>query len=201
MKEIKTVKNLMNDEELMSYVTEDLEDFEEDTPVTYEVWAIGYDENRAVTDVDMWLTEFEDPDKAVEYAKQVTLADVIHQASKNDSNAEAVVNIAYISIEVETVIADYDGTMNVGTIFRKELCIDESEDDDNDIDTLIHVKDKDYTISDVDGNLIISCAQFNHLNKNDIIKVQYDDEDNQPILTYKIISKTTSGTFECEFMY
>ena len=123
MKEIKNVKNLMNDEELMSYITEDLEDFEEDTPVTYEVWAIGYDENNVITDTDMWLTEFEDPDEAVEYAKQVTLADVIHQAAKNDSTAKAIVSIKYISIEVETVIADYDGTMNVGTIYKKQIII------------------------------------------------------------------------------
>lgn len=123
MKEIKNVKNLMNDEELMSYITEDLEDFEEDTPVTYEVWAIGYDENNVITDTDMWLTEFEDPDEAVEYAKQVTLADVIHQAAKNDSTAKAIVSIKYISIEVETVIADYDGTMNVGTIYKKQIMI------------------------------------------------------------------------------
>jgi hypothetical protein len=123
VKEIKNVKNLMNDEELMSYITEDLEDFEEDTPVTYEVWAIGYDENNVITDTDMWLTEFEDPDEAVEYAKQVTLADVIHQAAKNDSTAKAIVNIKYISIEVETVIADYDGTMNVGTIYKKQIII------------------------------------------------------------------------------
>jgi hypothetical protein len=123
VKEIKNVKNLMNDEELMSYITEDLEDFEEDTPVTYEVRAIGYDENNVITDTDMWLTEFEDPDEAVEYAKQVTLADVIHQAAKNDSTAKAIVNIKYISIEVETVIADYDGTMNVGTIYKKQIII------------------------------------------------------------------------------
>ena len=123
MREIKNIKNLINDEELMSYITEDLEDFEEDTPVTYEVWAIGYDENNAITDTDMWLTEFEDPDKAVEYAKQVTLADVIHKAAENNSNAEAVVNITYISIEVETVVADYDGAMNVGTIYKKQIMI------------------------------------------------------------------------------
>jgi hypothetical protein len=200
MKEIKTVKNLMNDEELMSYVTEDLEDFEEDTPVTYEVWAIGYDANDKITDAELFLGEFTDPDKAIEKVKSLTFSDVIQLAADEDCTIPDE-PVAYLSIEVETVIADYDGTMNVGTIFRKELCVDESEDDDNDIDTLIHVKDEDYTISDVDGNLIISCAQFNHLNKNDIIKVQYDDEDNQPILTYKIISKTTSGTFECEFMY
>jgi hypothetical protein len=197
--EINTVKDLMENEEFSRFVTEDLEDFEEDVSVRYELWAIGYDTNDRITDAELFLGEFTDPDKTIEKAKNLSFSDVIQLAAE-----EACVipdePIAYLSIEVETVIEDDNvGTMNIGTIFRRELWVDEFE--DNNIDTLIHVKDKDYIISAIDGNLIISCAQFNHLNKNDVIKVQYDDEDNQPILTYKIISKTTSGTFECEFMY
>lgn len=195
--EINTIKDLMENEELSRFVTEDLEDFEEDLVVTYEVWAIGYDEDGAITDTDLYLGEFLDPDRAIEVAKNLTFSDVIQRAAEED-NVVPDEPVTYISIEVETVVADDEGnSMNVGTIYKKELCIDgESEDDEE----IIHVKDNEYSI-DEDGNLIISCAQFNHLNKNDIIKVMYDDEDNTPVLTYKIISKTTSGTFECEFMY
>lgn len=119
-----TIKDLMNDTELMRNIIEDLEDFKEDTPVTYEVWVMGYDENNMTTDMDMWLIEFEDPDKAIEFAKQVALADVIHWATNNPSTAEAIVNTTYISIEVETVIANSDNsTMNVGTIYKKQFMI------------------------------------------------------------------------------
>lgn len=195
-KEINTVKDLMENEDLNQFVTEDLEEFAEDAKVTYEVWAIGYDADNKVTDAELYIEEFNDPDKAIEKAKNLTFSDIIQLAAEEDSNIPEE-PVAYVSIEVETVVAEEEcGTMNVGTIFKKELSVDEP----NDIEEMIHLKDNDYSLDD-DGNLIISCAQFNHLNKNDIIKVMYDEEDNQPVLTYKIISKTTSGTFECEFLY
>ena len=197
--EINTIKDLMENEELSRFVTEDLEDFEEDTPVTYEIWAIGYDANDKATDAELFLGEFTDPDKAIEKAKSLTFSDVIQLAAEEDCTIPDE-PVAYLSIEVETVVEDDDeSTMNVGTVFKFELWADD-EDEEDDIDELIHLKDNEYSLDD-DGNLLISYTQFNHLNKNDIIKVMYDDEDNQPILTYKIISKTTSGTFECEFIY
>lgn len=196
-KEINTVKDLMENEELAQYITEDLEDFEESAPVTYEIWAIGYDANDKVTDAELFLGEFTDPDKAIEKAKSLTFSDVIQLAAEEDCKIPDE-PVAYLSIEVETVVEDEDeSTMNIGTIFKVELWVDDEE---NDTVEMIHLKDNEYSINE-DGNLIISYTQFNHLNKNDIIKVQYDDEDNQPILTYKIISKTTSGNFECEFIY
>ena len=198
MKEIYTVKDLLGDEELMASIVEDLDDFDEEAEVTYAVWAIGYTADSCITDVDMFVGEFADPDRAVEVAKSLTVADIINKDSEEFYDSDPDTSVAYISIEVETVVADEDeGTMNVGTIYKRDLWLDDEPEDDEEI---IHVKDSEYSI-DEDGNLIISCAQFNHLNKNDIIKVQYDDEDNQPILTYKVMSKTTSGNFECKFMY
>lgn len=123
-REINTIKDLMNDEELMSHVTEDLEDFTDDSEVTYEVWAIGYDEENNITDAEMFIKEFTDPDEAVKYAKQITLADVIHKAAEENDTAEAIANITSISIEVETVVEDDDeSTMNVGTVYKKQLII------------------------------------------------------------------------------
>lgn len=195
--EINTIKDLMENEELSRFVTEDLEDFEEDLVVTYEVWAIGYDEDGAITDTDLYLGEFLDPDRAIDVAKNLTFSDIIQRAAEED-NVVPDEPVTYISIEVETVVADDEGnSMNVGTIYKKELCIDGEPEDDEDI---IHIKDNEYSL-DEDGNLIISCDQFNHLNKNDRIKVMYDDEDNTPVLTYTIKSKTTDNKFICEFEY
>lgn len=196
MKEINTVRDLMNDEELSSYVTEDLEDFDDTAVVTYAIWAIGYDADSCITDTEMYLGEFVDPDLAVEKAKALTLADIIHLAAEED-DSEPNEDVAYVTIEVETVVDDEEeGSMNVGTIFKKDIWLYEEPDDEE----LIHVKDNEYVL-DEDGNLIISCAQFNHLNKNDRIKVMYDDEDNTPVLTYTIKSKTTDNKFICEFEY
>lgn len=196
MKEINTVRDLMNDEELSSYVTEDLEDFDDTAVVTYAIWAIGYDADSCITDTEMYLGEFVDPDLAVEKAKALTLADIIHLAAEAD-DSEPNEDVAYVTIEVETVVDDEEeGSMNVGTIFKKDIWLYEEPDDEE----LIHVKDNEYVL-DEDGNLIISCDQFNHLNKNDRIKVMYDDEDNTPVLTYTIKSKTTDNKFICEFEY
>lgn len=196
MREINTVRDLMNDDELSSYVTEDLEDFDDTAVVTYAIWAIGYDADSCITDTEMYLGEFVDPDLAVEKAKALTLADIIHLAAEED-DSEPNEDVAYVTIEVETVVDDEEeGSMNVGTIFKKDIWLYEEPDDEE----LIHVKDNEYVL-DEDGNLIISCDQFNHLNKNDRIKVMYDDEDNTPVLTYTIKSKTTDNKFICEFEY
>lgn len=194
-----TIKELMNDAELMQNIVEDLDDYPEDTKVCYEVWALGYNSDGEITDDGMLLKDFNDPDEAVTYASKLELADVVELAE--DPTVETIdKDIAFLSIEVETVICDLDNedcAVNVGTIYKKDIniYIDEPNDEE-----LIHLKDGEYSL-DADGNLIISCTQFNHLNKNDIIKVMYDDEDNNPVLTYKIISKTTADNFECEFIY
>lgn len=197
------VKDLMNNEELMQYILEDLEDFPESSPVTYEVWALGYDCFEATTDAELLLATFEDPDKAVEYAKQITLADIVHKASEEDTDMEHTINVDHISVEVETVLSDPNdefvgGTINVGTIYRKEISI--YEDDTEDEQEIVSLHANDYALLD-DGNIEVSRALLIDFNKNDQLQIMFADEDNTPILTYRIISKTTANTFICEFVY
>lgn len=205
-REINTIKDLMSDEELMSHVTEDLEDFDLDSAVTYEVWAIGYDEGSAITDTDMLIGEFADPDKAIEKAKALTLADIIHQAAEEDNGMVPADNVVYISIEVETVVDDEEeGTMNVGTIYKRELWIDSEYGDEADIpedaySEVVPVTSKDYRLLE-DGSLEIDCEILKNFNKNDTVQIWFTDEDGKAILTYKIISKTTGNKFICEFIY
>ena len=192
------VKDLMNNEELMQYIIEDLEDFPEGSPVTYEVWALGYNHLDELTDSELLLATFKDPDKAVEYAKQLTLADIVYKASEEDTDIEQADDIDYISVEVETVVEDdEDGTMNVGTIYKKEISIyeDESEEEDE----IVNLHADDYTLLD-DGTLEVRRSLLKNFNKNDQVKVMFIDEDNKPILTYKIISKI-GNLFICEFIF
>lgn len=205
--EILTLKEIMENEDLAKHIAEDIEDIPEDTPVTYEVWAIGYDEGSAITDTDMFIGEFADPDKAIEKAKTLTLADIIHQAAEEDNGATPVENVAYISIEVETVVDDEDGeeTMNVGTIYKRELWIDGeygNEEDalEDEYSEVIPVTSKDYKLLE-DGSLEIDCDLLKNFNKNDMVQIWFTDEDGKAILTYKIISKTTANKFICEFVY
>lgn len=196
------VKDLMNNEELMQYIIEDLEDFHEGSPVTYEVWALGYNHLNEITDSELLLATFEDPDKAVEYAKQITLADIIYKASEEDTDIEQPDDVAYISVEVETVLSDPNdefvgGTINVGSIYKKEISIYEDESDEE--DEIVSLHEDDYTLLD-DGTLEVHRSLLKNFNKNDQVKVMFIDEDNKPILTYKIISKI-GNLFICEFIY
>lgn len=206
MKEVNTVKALSEDKDLMQFVTEDLEDFDETAEVTYAVWAIGYDADSVITDTDMLIGEFIDPDMAIEKAKAVTLADIIHQAADEHDGSEPADNVAYISIEVETVVDDEEeGTMNIGTIYKRELWIDGEYGDEEAVpeaeySEVVPVTTKDYKLLE-DGSLEIDCEILKNFNKNDAVQIWFVDEDGKAILTYKIISKTTANKFICEFIY
>lgn len=206
-KEIMTVKEIMENEELAVHIAEDIEDFPEDTPVSYAVWAIGYANGSEVTDTDMFIKEFSDPDEAVEFAKKLTLADIVHQAAEEHTEAEPTENVSSISIEVETVIEDTenDETMNIGTIYKRELWIDGEYGDEEDApedeySEVVPVTAKDYRLLE-DGSLEIDCDILKNFNKNDMVQIWFTDEDHKSILTYKIISKTTGNKFICEFIY
>lgn len=206
-KEIMTLKEIMENKDLAKHIAEDIEDFPEDTPVTYAVWAIGYTTDSCITDTEMYLGEFVDPDRAIDAAKKLTLADVIHKAAEEDDGTEPAEDVAYISIEVETVIDDEDeeGTMNIGTIYKRELWIDGEYGDEEDApedeySEVVPVTSKDYRLLE-DGSLEIGCDILKNFNKNDMVQIWFTDEDNKSILTYKIISKTTANKFICEFIY
>lgn len=195
-----TVKDLMNNEELIKEITEDLEDFDEDATVTYEVWAIGYDGDSCITDTEMLIGEFADPEKAIEKAKALTLADIVHQASEEDNGTEPDKSVAYISVEVETVVEDEDdGTMNVGTIFRKEIWITEECSDETESE-IVELAETDYSPRS-DGTIRVSCELLKNFNKNDCVQFKFINEATKPILTYKIISKNTGNQYICEFIY
>jgi hypothetical protein len=186
------IKDLMNNEELVKGITEDLEDFAEDVIVTYEVWAMGYNEDDEITDAEFLLKSFADPDAAVAYAKDVTLADVVHLTSDGSELKE---DITTIQVEVEAVVdTEDDEAMNIGTVYYKTLY---NKDEYADI---VDVSEKDYKLLE-DGSIEVSYELLKNFNKNDIVQVRFIDENEQPILTYKIISKTTANTFVCEFIY
>lgn len=114
-----TINEMMNNPELLADITEDLEDFDANAEVNYEVWALGYDENDEVVDAELCMFTSIDRDDALNFAKKVDLADVVNLMPEEPCEN---CKVAKIKIEVETVIpvAD-DELMNVGTIFEKEI--------------------------------------------------------------------------------
>lgn len=154
-------------------------------PCTYEVWALGYDEYDYVTDAELLLGTFEDPDAAVQYAAIITFADI-----KEIEGAEVFKHCDMLSIEVETVVDTEDGSMNVGTVFTKSIKVFYED---------VRLTRDQFTLMD-DGCLAISCELLKDFNKNDLVRIMFEDEKNQPVITYKIISKTTCGKYICEFI-
>lgn len=201
-----TVKNIINS------LVED-EGLDTDTKVTFEVWSIGYDEDGTITDSEMFIAEFEDPDEAINYAKNLTLSDIIQKASEEPINFEdEYANVECISVEVETVIdnpEDEEETLNIGTIYYKYISLNESEEEPepepDSCEDAVQLTSEDYTLLE-DGSLVVPCNLMKGYNKNDYVRIRFIDEDANPILTYKIVSRTT-GDFEgvdafiCEFVY
>lgn len=206
MKEVLTLKEVMENKDLAKFIAEDLDEIPDDAEVTYELWAIGYNADGAVTDTEMFIAEFKDPDAAIEFAKKVTMADIVHQAAEEHDGSTPAENVASISLEVETVVdEDEDGTMNIGTIYKRELWIDGEYGDEEDApedeySEVVPVTAKDYRLLE-DGSLEIDCDILKNFNKNDMVQIWFTDEDHKSILTYKIVSKTTGNKFICEFIY
>lgn len=199
-----TVKNIVDS------LIED-EDLPKDTKVNFEVWAIGYDEDGTITDSEMFIAEFKDPDEAINYAKNLTLSDIIQKAAEEPVNFEdEYAKVEWLSIEVETVIEDEDdSTANIETIYTKYINLDseepEEEPEEDSCEDSVQLTSNDYTLLE-DGSLLVPCNLMQGYNKNDYVRIRFIDEDASPLITYKIISRTT-GDFEgvdafvCEFEY
>ena len=100
------VKDLLTREELR-HVKRTLELLSEDTPVSYEVWAISNTEQETL------LRRFDEASAAVYYANTVNILETTIDT-----------DIDYVTIEVETVIDDMRGsTISIGTIFKNNLFV------------------------------------------------------------------------------
>jgi hypothetical protein len=179
----------MND--LVNELVADIEEVPCDVPVAYEVWAIGHDEEDRVTDAEMLLGIFEDPDQAVAFAKETSLADVVNLAA--DDDCEIPHNVHSISIEVETVVPDDDGNMNIGTIYHKTIELFEE------LPEYITLSNDEYEVIEETGNIQISRSIMKDYNKNDLINIIFEDEEEPWPITYKIIFKT-DDYYICEFV-
>ena len=153
-----TIKELKNRDELVKHIVEDLDDFEEDAKVSYEVWAIGYDIEDNVTDAESFFESFDDPDKAIEYARTITLPDIICMTPDDDTESES--EVAYIFVEVETVVKEGEESYNVGTIFKTPVWISDEEGPEYDeVTTIVEVSSSDYELLE-DGSTTTPNEEF-----------------------------------------
>ena len=163
-----TIKEIMNNEELLENIAEDLEDFDENTEVVYEVWALGYDENDEVTDAEICLFNSTNPEEAVDYAKKVELTDIAIDAENGLCSNDEVVKIY---IEVESTVCIDDDFMNIGTIYKRELLNKADEEfEEADDCVVIALSPEDYEILP-DNTLKVNCFALKGYNKNDSVMV------------------------------
>ncbi len=195
-----TVKDLFENEELMNNIVEDIEEIPEDSEVLYAVWALGYDSDDEITDVEYLIGEFDNPDEAVKCAENFSIEDF----TKN--YGAPYLNTTYLSIEVETVVGDPDdedgGTMNIGTIYSRGLWLDNECGPEEDINLAVAITAKDYTILE-DGTLKIKRDILPGFNKNDQVLFEFIDEPTISFLTYKIMSKVEyedGDYYHCELL-
>jgi hypothetical protein len=199
-------KEIYNNPELLECIVEDIEEIPEDTEVSYEVWALGYNKEDDCTDDEVLVGEFENPDEAIAYAEKVNL-EMINELGYGDPDPDT----AYFSVEVETVIETPDdedsGTMNIGSLYSRDLWIDGeygSEEDvpEEDDDPIVAITNEDFELLE-DGTLKISCQLLKGFNKNDYVRFDFVEEPDAALLTYKIMSKVVyvGGTyFHCELI-
>jgi hypothetical protein len=137
------------------------------------------------------MNSFEDPHKAVEYAKQLTLSYIIHKADEVASDAEPTNEIAYISVEVETVVDAIDeDTRFVGAIYKSKIWVRKED---------VTFLESDYSILE-DGTLKVSCELLEGFNKGDSVAIKFADKTGASVITYDIIAKD-EDYFICELTF
>ena len=91
----------------------EFEAFEEDfeaKDAKYQIWLLGYDKNKEITDFEFLVNESKDPERMIAQAKQ-------YIEEKKYLNKNFPHNVAQLEVLVETVV-DIEGyEENVGTLF------------------------------------------------------------------------------------
>ena len=106
-----TIAEIKNYPALLREMTEDLDDFIDDTEVVFETYAFSYDPEWNLLGASPCLSTFANPDDAVEYAKGLNLTNILLEVPG-----------AYVVLEVESVAKDPEGGfVNLGTIYTKNF--------------------------------------------------------------------------------
>lgn len=189
-----TIKEIINNEELLENIVEDLEDFDENAEASYEVWVTGYDADDCVTDVEVLVGEFIDLDQAINCAETVSVEGVkeIYDGVNFD-------DVAYLNIEIETVVDDEEeGMVNIGTVYQRELWLGEED------DVIVALNPSEYEVLK-DNTLKVKRDALLGFNKNDLVTVCLMENDLEAFpLVYKIMSTVVyedGDYYHCELEY
>ena len=109
-----TIAEIKNNPNLLIYMTEDLDDFADDTEVVFEGYIFSYDPEWNLLDSSICLVNSSDPVEAIELAKKISLED--------EDLCVGLPARTYLVLEVESVVsAPEGGFLNLGTIYTKNF--------------------------------------------------------------------------------
>lgn len=158
---------------------DELEDFDL-PPVSYEVWALGYDRFDKLTPSEFLIGSFINPDAAIDRAKNLTVLDITKEYNVQDE-------VSYFSIEVETVTAG----LNAGTIYRS--CLENTKPA---VD--LWIKETDYELTE-EGNLRITCSKIKPFKVGDYLNISISGRSEAEPILLRVIFKEADSII-CEFI-
>jgi hypothetical protein len=107
-----TIAEIKNNPNLLKHMDlEYLEEYTDDTDVVFEIYAFSYDPEWNLLDASLCLANSPSPEEALEYAKNLTLENILIDIPG-----------AYVVLEVETVVGNTaEDFLNLGTIYTKNF--------------------------------------------------------------------------------
>lgn len=195
-------KELITNKELVNDIAESLEDFTQGSEAKYDLWVVGRDcKNVAVA--ELFIYEFDAHKDAVAKAETVDITFVEEQTDMTITDYCGTNNIDHFSVEIETVITDPeddDSTMNIGTIYKRDLWLDGEYGSEEELgfdgEPIIALESRDYEILD-DNTIKIRAELLHGFNENNSVHIYFADNKDSDILTCKIVSCEDSY-FYCE---
>ena len=202
------IEEMFTNNEIVNNIADSLGDFPQSSSAKYALWIISRSTNEEPTD-EFFIYEFDTPEEAINKAEDINFkfieeqleSSVLYYCSENE--------ISHFSIEVETVVPDpddEDSTINIGTIYRRELRLDEvynSEEIGLDGEPVVAISASDYELLE-DNTLKISKEILKDYNKNDFVNIYFADDPDSDILQCKIVSKVTykdGDYYHCEINF
>lgn len=106
-----TIAEIKNNPVLFAQMSDDIEDFADDTEIVFEAYALIYDSEGYLIDMSDCLASSSNPDEVIEHVKTLT-----------PENTFIDILGTHITIEVEAVVGNIeDDFLNIGTIYTKDF--------------------------------------------------------------------------------
>lgn len=106
-----TIAEIKNNPALFSQMSDDIDDYADDTEIVFEAYALSYDSEWYLLDMSDCLVSSSNPDEVIERVKTFT-----------PENTFIDILGTHVTIEVEAVVGDIkDDFLNVGTIYTKDF--------------------------------------------------------------------------------